>query len=168
MTARDDKGRFLVGHNAPGPGRESLYDPAMNDQARKLALLGLTDGEIAEFFGVTEQTLNNWKQEYPAFFESLCEGKTIADANVADSLYRRATGEWVEFEKAYKKASGEVEIVKLKSYQPGDPGAAKLWLTNRRRKSWTETQNVNHSGSVELVTKQQRDAAIAAALRADG
>ncbi|MCE8472376.1 helix-turn-helix domain-containing protein [Rhodovulum sulfidophilum] len=67
MTDRDESGRFQAGHSLPGPGRPSEYDPSMNDQARKLALLGLTDAEIGEFFGVTERTLNNWKAQFPAF-----------------------------------------------------------------------------------------------------
>lgn len=152
----------------PGPGRDSLYDVSMNDMVRKLALLGLTDKEIAEFFGVTERTLNNWKNEYPAFFQSLSEGKTIADAEVADSLYKRATGEHVIVEKAYRnKTTGEVEIVKITQFIPGESGAAKLWLTNRRRQNWSDSQNVNLTGTLDVTAKEQRDAAVAAATRAD-
>lgn len=164
---RDSAGRFLMGHAEPGPGRDSIYDPSMNDMARKLALLGLTDEEIAAFFGVTERTLNNWKTSFPAFFQSLMEGKTAADANVADSLYRRATGEWFEFEKAFKDKEGKVEIVKLKSFLPGDPGAAKLWLTNRRGQNWRDKQEHAHTGELTVTSKEQRDAAVAAATRAD-
>ena len=43
----------------PGPGRNSGYDVSMNDMAHKLALLGLTNVEMAEFFGVSEQTIYN-------------------------------------------------------------------------------------------------------------
>ena len=151
----------------PGPGRDSLYDPSMNDTARKLALLGLTDKEMAEFFGVTERTLNNWKKEHPAFFQSLNEGKTIADANVADSLYRRAVGEVVFTEKRVKNDDGFFEIIRLSQQVPADPGAAKLWLTNRRPKDWRDKQEVEHSGEMSITTKEQRDAAVAAASRAD-
>lgn len=75
MADRDEAGRFQSGHNLPGPGRPSVYDPSMAEQARKLALLGLTDAEIAEFFGVTEQTINNWKDEHPAFLRPSLLGK---------------------------------------------------------------------------------------------
>lgn len=145
MSDRDEAGRFQPGHNLPGPGRPSLYDPSMNDQARKLALLGLTDAEMAEFFGIDESTLNNWKGEYPAFLQSLMEGKVVADAEVADSLYKRATGEVVEIERLVKKSGGEYEIVKVKSYIPGDPSAAKLWLTNRRGQNWRDKQSIEHT-----------------------
>lgn len=149
---RDDTGRFLVGHSEPGPGRSSLYDPSMNDQARKLSLLGLTDEEMAAFFGVTRQTFDNWKSEFPAFFASVQEGKTIADANVADSLYKRATGEHVEIEKAYRnKSTGEVEIIKLKTFIPGDAGAALNWLKNRKGDKWREK-------SEQVITFSHEDA----------
>jgi hypothetical protein len=139
----------------------------MNDAARKLALLGLTDEEMANFFGIHVRTFHRWKEEYPAFCHSLNEGKTIADANVADSLYRRATGEVVFVEKRVRNKDGDYEIVRLSQQVPADPGAAKLWLTNRRGQNWRESKDVNLSGSVELTSKEQRDAAVAAATRAD-
>lgn len=137
----------------PGPGRSSLYDESMNDQARKLALLGLTDEEMAEFFGVTRQTLDNWKREFPAFFAAVQEGKTIADANVADSFYKRATGEHVHIEKIYtNKQTGERQTLKVLTYIPGEAGAALNWLKNRRRQSWADKQDVhiyNHENALD-------------------
>jgi DNA-binding XRE family transcriptional regulator len=168
MSDRDEKGHFLPAHNQPGPGRDSLYDPSMNDMARKLALLGLTDEEMARFFGVSTQTYYNWQKEFPAFFEAVQEGKVVADANVADSLYKRATGEHVEIEKAYRnKMTGEVEIIKIKQYIPGESGAALNWLKNRRKENWRDKVEHEHSGSIDVTTKEQRDAAVAAATRAD-
>lgn len=152
----------------PGPGRDSLYDPSMNDMVRKLALLGLTDKEMSEFFGVTPQTFYNWQKQFPAFFEAVQDGKVIADANVAESLYKRATGEHVEIEKAYRnKTTGEVEIVKVKTFIPGEAGAALNWLKNRRKENWRDKVEYEHSGSLEVTSKEQRDAAVAAATRAD-
>lgn len=151
MADRDEAGRFRDGHNLPGPGRPSLYDPAMNEQARKLALLGLTDAEIAKYFGVDESTLNRWKLDHPAFCESLNAGKIKADADVADSLYRRAMGEVVFTERRVKTASGEYEVIRLMQSVPSDPGAAKLWLTNRQPALWREKQAVeltNPDGSL--------------------
>lgn len=146
MADRDEAGRFQSGHNLPGPGRPSVYDPSMAEQARKLALLGLTDAEIAEFFGVTEQTINNWKDEHPAFFASLVAGKIQADADVADSLYRRAMGEVVFTERRVKTADGGYDVIRLMQQVPADPGAAKLWLTNRQPRLWRDKQAVELTG----------------------
>lgn len=152
----------------PGPGRNSDYDPSMNDAARKLALLGLTNEEMAEFFGVHVSTFYRWQADNPALREAVLSGKTIADANVAESLYKRATGEHVQLEKVVKNPStNEYEIIKYMSYVPGETGAAMNWLKNRRRQDWQDKVDHNHSGTIELTSKEQRDAAVAAAARAD-
>lgn len=150
----------------PGPGRDSAYSPEMNDMARKLALLGLTDEELATFFGVHVSTYYRWKAENPAFHEAVNAGKIIADANVAESLYKRATGEHVQIEKVVKK-DGVHEVIKVMTYIPGEAGAAMNWLKNRRRQDWQDKVDVNHSGSIDTSSKEQRDAAVAAASRAD-
>jgi hypothetical protein len=137
----------------PGPGRDSEYDPSMNDQVRKLALLGLTNEELAEFFGVHVSTFYRWQAGNSAFREAVNEGKTIADANVADSFYKRATGEHVQLEKIVKRPNGEHEVIKYMTYIPGDPGAALNWLKNRRGQSWRDKQSIdvtfNHEDALD-------------------
>ena len=140
----------------PGPGRDSLYDPAMNDQARKLALLGLTNEEMAEFFGISERTFYRWMAEETAFCQAVNEGKTAADANVADSFYKRATGEHVQVEKVVKRPNGEHEVVKYMTYIPGDSSAALNWLKNRRPASWRDKVDHNHQGNIDLVHEIRR------------
>ena len=41
-------------------GQPTKYKKEYNDLAYKYSLLGATDKEMAGFFDVTEQTLNNW------------------------------------------------------------------------------------------------------------
>ncbi len=165
MADRDEDGRYEAGHNLPGPGRPSLYDEAMNDQATKLALLGMTDSEMAKFFGVAQSTFYEWMNLYPAFSEAVYAGKTAADAEVAYSLYRRATGVVYEVEKLRKNKEGETEVVKLKVSEPPETGAAKLWLTNRRRQNWSEKISIGGDPNnplsvvtrVELVALEPND-----------
>lgn len=146
----------------PGPGRKSAYRPEFAEQARKLCLLGATDAELADFFEVSETTVNNWKAKHPAFLESIRAGKVIADAEVADSLYKRATGEYVQLEKVVKNSDGKFEAIRYKGYIPGDPTAAFRWLLNRRRQNWTDKSELVHSGEIDISSKEQRDAATAA------
>ena len=74
-------------------GRPTKYDADFHPkQVLKYALLGLTDKQIAGVFDISEATLNNWKNEYPKFLESIRAGKTDADANVASTLYKRSLG----------------------------------------------------------------------------
>lgn len=134
----------------PGPGRNSLYREDYADQAFKLCLLGATDEELADFFGVVVATIYNWKNEHTAFLEATIAGKTKADAEVAHSLYRSATGHELTAEKLVKKDDGSYEAIRYKRYVPGDPGAAFKWLANRRRENWADTQKLEHSGSVNV------------------
>ena len=119
-------------------GRKSEYRIEYADQALKLCLLGATDKEIAEFFSVSEQTLNSWKKKFPQFLESLKKGKAVADANVASRLYSRAIGYDA---KATKFATNEGRItdkVEYIEHYPPDTTAAIFWLKNRQRDRWQD------------------------------
>lgn len=132
----------------PGPGRDSKYRPEFNEQARKLCLLGAIDDEMANFFGVCKSTINNWKSEFPAFLASINAGKISADADVADSLFRRATGEVQFIERVVTKGDAH-EVVSLRQFIPGDVTAQRLWLLNRRQGNWRDKQDIEHSGHVK-------------------
>lgn len=129
----------------PGPGRKSLYREEYADQAFKLCLLGATDEELADFFVVAVKTIYNWKDEHPAFLQATIDGKVKADAEVAHSLYRSATGHEVTAEKVVKvkDEQGErFEAVRYKQFVPADPAAAYRWLLNRRRQDWTDSKHI--------------------------
>lgn len=134
----------------PGPGRDTSYRPEYNEQARKLCLLGYIDAELASFFGVSETTINNWKLQFPAFIESIRSGKDSADAEVADSLYRRATGENIIVERVVKDESGHHDVITLKQFVPGEVAAQRLWLLNRRKGNWRDKVETEHSGNVTV------------------
>lgn len=133
----------------PGPGRKSLYREEYANQAFKLCLLGATDEELANFFNVVVKTIYNWKDEHPAFLQATIDGKEKADAEVAHSLYRSATGHEVTAEKIVKvkDEQGErFEAMRYKQYVPADPSAAFKWLANRRRRDWSEKQQIELTG----------------------
>ena len=140
-------------------GRKSEYRIEYADQALKLCLLGATDKELAEFFSVSEQTLNKWKKDYPEFLESLKKGKNIADANVASRLYNRAIGYSC---KATKFATSEGRITDSKEYT--DTTAAIFWLKNRQPEKWRDKKevdaNVNLGDELEGLSDEQLQAII--------
>jgi hypothetical protein len=143
------EGEIVSGLPIPGPGRDTKYRPEFNEQARKLCLLGFTDAELAEFFGVCERTINNWKEQFPAFLQAIHAGKVVADAQVADSLFRRATGEQIVVERALKKGD-DFEVVRLMQFVPGEVAAQRLWLLNRRKGNWRDKVETEHSGNVTV------------------
>jgi hypothetical protein len=113
-------------------GRPTKYKEAFNDQVFEMALLGLSDSQMANIIGITEQTFNNWKTEHPMFFESLTQGKENADGKVARAMYKRALGLTI-IEEALTK---DGQVVQLRKELPPDTPAAKHWLANRQRKLW--------------------------------
>lgn len=118
-------------------GRPSRYKPEYVEQAQKLCKLGMIDKELAEFFGVSEQTLNTWKKAHPEFLESLKGGKALADAEVAAKLFRRATG-YEHPEDDIRAINGEIVITPTIKHYPPDTTAAIFWLKNRQPKRWRD------------------------------
>lgn len=156
--AKAAKGKALA-IPIPGPGRTSLYRKEYADQAFKLCLLGAVDEELADFFGVSVATVYNWKNEHPAFLEATIAGKIKADAEVAHSLYRSATGHELTAEKVVKvkDEQGErFEAVRYKQFVPADPNAAYKWLLNRRRQNWSDKTAIALTGEL-TVTKVERE-----------
>jgi hypothetical protein len=133
----------------PG-GRPSDYKPEYADQAYKLCLLGYTDKKLADFFGVCEATINNWKLKEPKFLERLREGKELANATVADCLFQRACGYSHEEDKIFNHNGTPLVVPTIKHYPP-DTSAAIMFLKNRQPDLWREKQEVEHSGAVNLI-----------------
>ena len=122
-------------------GRGTNYKPEYDEQVEKLCKLGLTDKELGEFFEVTEQTINNWKKKYPSFFESIKKGKTLADANVVESLYRRACGyshdeDDIRTVTLPDGGGSEIVITHTTKHYPPETTACLAWLHNRQRERW--------------------------------
>lgn len=115
------------------------------EQARKLAQLGATDKEIADFFGVHEATLNRWKGEFPEFCESLKTGKDVADERVERSLYHRAIGYKHDAVKVLQNNGAPVYADYVEHYPP-DTTAAIFWLKNRRPAEWRDKVQQEVSG----------------------
>ena len=124
--------------------RPTKYQEAYAEQARKLCLLRYTDAELADFFEVSEATINNWKLEYPEFLESIKKGKAVADAEVSDRLYQRAMG-FVAPDIDIRVIENRIVETPLKKYYPPDTTAAIFWLKNRQKDKWREKQDVNHT-----------------------
>lgn len=119
-------------------GRPSKFKPEYTEQASKLCKLGATDREVADFFEVTEQTLNNWKAAHPEFFESLKLAKEEADQRVEQSLYRRALGYSHDAVKIFCDKDNGVTQVPFIEHYPPDTTACIFWLKNRKSAEWRD------------------------------
>lgn len=112
-----------------GRGRPTKFTAELSETVRKLGKLGCTDVEIAHSLGVCEKTIDVWKKKHPEFLQSLNSGKSEADNEVVESLFKRAKGT---------------------DEHPGDTTACIFWLKNRQRDRWRDKQEVEHGGIVTI------------------
>jgi hypothetical protein len=165
-------------------GRPSEYKPEYCKMAEVFCRKGATDKELGELFGVSDTTINNWKNQHPEFLASLKNGKDIADNEVEKALYKRALGYKTTEKTVYKtkKRKNEPEHVEydddgelvepLKETPPideleisrvdekekdvaPDTTAGIFWLKNRRPDQWRDRREHKHEGSVEVKTIEQ-------------
>lgn len=121
-----------------GAGRPTKYDPEEHPiRGNQLALLGLTNEEISEALDIGLTTFDRWMSEHDKFRGAIKEGKVIADAKVANSLYNRAIGSQVFEERVI-----DGEIRTLAKTLPPDTMAASLWLRNRQPQKWRDKQEI--------------------------
>lgn len=156
---------YVKRDNPNGAGRKGKYTPDMAQRAYRLALLGLTDAQIADALDIPLNTMNYWKQSKPAFDKELKKGKLEADTKVAEALYKRALGyshrdtviltnrvnEYDEDGKIIRSYNEPLIVETIKHYPP-DTYACNKWLSIRQREYWADVQKVEHSitGSVDL------------------
>jgi len=110
--------------------RPTKYKDEYAKQAAKLCDLGATDKELADFFEVTESTLNLWKLKHAEFSESLKLGKDHANERVKRSLYNRALG-YSHEEDDIRVVNGDIVITPTIKHYPPDTTACIFFLKNR-------------------------------------
>jgi len=122
-----------------GPGRPTAYDEKYAEQARKLALLGATDQEVADFFGVNVRTVYRWKVCFPEFSQALNVGKAEADERVKRSLFMKAVGYEQDEVKIFMPAGAEKPVyATYRAKVAPDTTAAIFWLKNRDKANWRD------------------------------
>lgn len=107
---------------------------------------GLTNEQIASNIGIAESTLYKWKNEQQEISEALKRGKEVADYEVENALFKRATGfRYVEV----TKENGVVVKEVTKEVAP-DTTAAIFWLKNRKPSEWRDKQELNLQGDLGI------------------
>ena len=115
--------------------------------------------DIAATIGVARSTFDEWRKNYPEFSAALEQGEEDADIRVERALFERAIGYQhpeiklmtVSLPSGMSGPGGSVvERHEVTTHYPPDTAAAKFWLTNRRRKLWSDKQKIEHEGTLTL------------------
>ena len=136
---------------AKRPGPCSSYQAEYAEQARKLCLLlGADDQELARFFDVPPATLQEWLAAVPEFAAAVRAGRTLADADVADRLWRRAVGYSHDAVRIFSHQGKALEVAYTEHYPP-DTTACLFWLKSRQPERWREKIEHDHFAPAEML-----------------
>lgn len=138
MTVKKSKG-----------GRPSKYLKRYALEALKLCQLGATDSDLADFFSVSEKTINTWKKKHSEFLQSLKSGKNEFDQKVEIALAQRAIGYSHPDEKIFNN-QGEILRAQTTKHYPPDTTACIYWLKNRKPKQWRDKVEQEQSGEMNI------------------
>jgi hypothetical protein len=131
-------------------GRPKGYKAAYHDKlVYRLAASGNGDTLIAEAIDISPSTFDQWKVKHKTLMCSLTDGKKQADDMVEASLYHRAIG-YKHKDTHVSAYMGDVTLTPIEKIYPPEPGAIKMWLTNRRPKEWRERTEIETSGSLTI------------------
>jgi len=132
-------------------GRPTKYKEEFADQARKLCLLGMTNENLASYFEVSPSSIDMWLTKHDHFSSAVKEGRQLADADVANSLFRRAVGAVVPENKVICH-EGIFTTVPTEKHFPPDTAACIIWLKNRQPGKWREKPS-DHDGDDDKVKR---------------
>jgi len=137
--------------------RPTDYRDEFAEQASKLAALGATDIEVADFFKVDVRTIYRWKHTHEEFCQALNTGKAKADERVVNSLYQKAVGYEQDAVKIFMPAGADAPVyAEYREKVAPDTTAAIFWLKNRQPTEWRDKRDHEHSGEVRFERIEQR------------
>ncbi len=131
---------------AKGNKSKNKYKSEYAETARKLcAQCGYIEIQLAEWFDVTEKTINNWKLTHPDFAEALRVGKAETDDLVERATVQHICGYYVEVDEMDR--FGDVKLIR--KWVAGNPHAGIKWLNARRPEVYREKKEVKHALSMD-------------------
>jgi len=136
----------------------SKWEDDFPERAFSFLQKGHIELELAKHLGISEATLNDYKNKYPEFLKAIKEGKRKTDDEVENALLKRALGytyieetrEPVLIKKKiggrHKKISLSEEMILTKTVTKNiapDVTACIFWLKNRRPDQWRDRKQID-------------------------
>lgn len=147
---------FLGAIASPRPtvrvGRPIRYNDSMAETAYNITLLGGTLENVADAIDRSLTFVKTRMHDNEEFREAIMQGREIADAKVARSLYERAVGyDYVET-KLFCHEGVVIEHQVIRHVMP-DTAAGMNWLANRQRGRWFKEAPPRDAGAEEALAK---------------
>lgn len=127
----------------------SKYCKALDRRANGLALLGYTNEDIADHFGVDRDTVARWTVEYPSFRRAIDTARVDANVRVVKAQYRAAVGFRARETKVFN-VDGDLKTIDVTKVYPPNVQAATLVLTNRAARHWKDRKVVDSGAAIDL------------------
>ena len=111
---------------------------------------GLIEADIAHNLGISLTTLKDYKNKYPSLMAALKKGKEVADIEVENALFKRATGYFITLNKQKVTKDGDVIDITEEVYITPDTTAQIFWLKNRKKAEWRDKHEVEKTVEVKV------------------
>ena len=124
-------------------GRKTLYHTDILphlDEIQELVANGYTEYSIADYFGISEQTFNTYKNKHPELRRAILKGRRHVERLVRSAILELALGGFKTETKDTPK--GLVETVKY--YPPNLPACLQI-LRNYKTEDWEEMSEVERN-----------------------
>lgn len=108
---------------------------------------GWTLAAIADFLGISERTLCNYKTQHPELAEALKRGNDDAVYAVENALFKSACGYHYEEEELLKNGV----VATVQKYAKPNVNAQIFFLKNRARSKWRDRQEQDINANVAQV-----------------
>lgn len=111
---------------------------------------GLTDEQIAKNLGISKASLENYKNQYLDFLDTLKRGKEVVDREVENALLKNALGyETEEITEEYDAKGRLISSKRIKKKVAPNTTAQIFWLKNRKPADWRDKKDVDVAGEIK-------------------
>ena len=122
---------------------------------------GLTEKQIADNLGISQDRLIDYKKKYFEFFEAIKKGKEIVDYKVENALLKRALGYTITIKEDKLDKDGCVHTLERDVHVPADTTAQIFWLKNRQKEKWRDKQDITNDeelNKLDKILEEQKNA----------
>lgn len=138
-------------------GRPTEYKAEYAALVLNYCKLGAEDKQLADFFQVSEATINNWKHQHPEFLESIRTGKDSFNVGLVEKALIHSALGFSHDDVHITAYEGDITETPITKYYPPNPASLIFFLKNRDRNRWKDKQEHELSGNITVIIDRKPD-----------